>query len=238
MSLQTGENGAVRAVFEDLGGYGAVAQQRGAELDGGADGPLLGQLQRTNIQLAAIPVFSIKGLADTTVNDLLAAANVSRRTFYKYFSNKMEVFESIYQMAVSLLMARFAAMQPQADSQPQWLRAMVTLFFDYHLAVGPIIRLMQQEAMRSDSPLAVHRQHAHLQMQRLLLERVAEQNPPRDPLTYRALIWALEATSLELLSRQASRAEIEQAKQVMSDLLISVLCPSLVSPSMPSAELV
>lgn len=229
MSLQAAENGAVRAVFEDLGGYGAVAQQRGAELDTGAEGPLLGQLQRTNIQLAAIPVFSIKGLEGTTVNDLLAAANVSRRTFYKYFSNKMEVFESIYQMAVSLLMARFAAMQPQADSQQLWLRAMIALFFDYHLAVGPIIRLMQEEAMRSDSPLAVHRQHAHLQMQRLLVERVDGNRAQRDPLTYRALIWALEATSLELLGRQAKRAEIEQAKQVMSDLLISVLCPSIPS---------
>lgn len=226
MSLQTGSSGAVRAVFEDLGGYGAVALQRGAELDARAQGPLLGHLQRTNIQLAAVAVFASKGLAETTVNDLLTAANVSRRTFYKYFSNKMEVFESIYQMAVSLLMARFAAMQPQADSQQQWLRSMIALFFDYHLAVGPIIRLMQEEAMRSDSPLAVHRQHAHLQMQRLLVERVADDSSARDPLTYRALIWALEATSLELLSRQAKPAEIEQAKLVMGDLLIAVLCPA------------
>ena len=229
MSLHTAGQGAVRAVFEDLGGYGAVAQQRGAELDAGADGPLLGQLQRTNIQLAAIPVFAIKGLADTTVNDLLAAANVSRRTFYKYFSNKMDVFESIYQMAVSLLMARFAAMQPQADSQQQWLRAMTTLFFDYHLAVGPIIRLMQEEAMRSGSPLAVHRQHAHLQMQRLLVAQVDGDGAQRDPLTYRALIWALEATSLELLGRQATRGEIEQAKAVLGDLLIASLCPEALS---------
>jgi AcrR family transcriptional regulator len=222
-----GESGAVRAVFEDLGGYGAVALQQGVALDAGGEGPLLGQLQRTNIQLAAIPVFASKGLADTTVHDLLSAANVSRRTFYKYFNNKMDVFESIYQMAVSLLMARFAAMQPQAGSQQEWLREMIALFFDYHLAVGPIIRLMQEEAMRSDSPLAVHRQQAHLQMQRLLIERVAGDSSQGDPLTYRALIWALEATSLELLGRHAKRGEIEQAKQVMSALLIAVLCPTM-----------
>lgn len=56
----------------------------------------------------------------------MAAANVSRRTFYKYFSNKMEVLESIYHMAVSLLLARFAQMQPVAESPQKWLRAMVT----------------------------------------------------------------------------------------------------------------
>lgn len=223
MALREAESGAVRAVFEDLGGYSAVARQQ----DSALVGPLAGHLQRTNIQLAAIPVFASKGLAETTVNDLLAAANVSRRTFYKYFSNKMEVLEGIYHMAVSLLLARFADMQPVAESPQTWLRAMVALFFDYHLSVGPIIRLMQEEALRAESPLAGHRQRAHQEMARLLVERLAGKGPPRDPLTYRALIWALEAASLELLGQQAKSAEIEQAKQVLSDLLIASLCPEL-----------
>lgn len=225
MSLAAGENGAVRAVFEDLGGYRAVARQRGGE----AEGPLLGHLQRTNIQLAAIPLFASKGLSEVTVNDLLTAANVSRRTFYKYFSNKIEVLESIYQMSVSLLLARFADMQPVADSPQTWLRAMVALFFDYHLAVGPIIRLMQEEALRADSPLAAHRQRAHVEMARLLIERLEADAAQRPALTYRALIWALEAASLELLGRQAARADVEQAKQVMGDLLIAALCPERVA---------
>ena len=46
-------HGAIRAVFEDLGGYGALASQQGE----GGEGPLVGHLQRTNIQLAAIGVF-------------------------------------------------------------------------------------------------------------------------------------------------------------------------------------
>jgi AcrR family transcriptional regulator len=220
MQQALAELGAVRAVFEDLGGYGAVAQQQ----DG--DGPLIGHLQRTNIQLAAIPVFARKGLADTTVNDLLAAANVSRRTFYKYFENKMQVLEGIYQTAVALLLSRFSEMQSIAGSPQAWLRAMVERYFDYHLAVGPIIRLMQEEALRADSPLAAHRQRAHLEMARLLAERLHGNTHPAEPLTYRALIWAMEAASLELLGRAASRAEIEQAKRVLSELLIASLCPA------------
>lgn len=224
MQLADAEHGAVRAVFEDLGGYGAVARQQGESMEG----PLVGHLQRTNIQLAAIAVFANKGLAETTVNDLLAAANVSRRTFYKYFTNKMDVLEGIYQTAVSLLLARFREMQPAAGSPQAWLRSMVSLFFDYHLAVGPIIRLMQEEALRADSPLAAHRQRAHLEMARLLVERLEEVDRPRDPLAYRALIWALEAASLELLGRAATRPAIEQAKAVLGDLLIASLCPATV----------
>ena len=221
MQLEGAQPGAVRAVFEDLGGYGAVAREQG-----GAEGPLVGHLQRTNIQLAAIPVFAGKGLADTTVNDLLAAAKVSRRTFYKYFNNKMDVLEGIYQTAVSLLLARFRDMQHATGSAPAWLRSMVALFFDYHLAVGPIIRLMQEEALRADSPLAAHRQRANLEMLELLSERLHDQDAPRDPLTYRALIWALEAASLELLGSAATRAQIERAKAVLGDLLIASLCPT------------
>jgi AcrR family transcriptional regulator len=213
------ELGVVRAVFEDLGGYGALAQEQGCE------GPLVGHLQRTNIQLAAIPVFTRKGLQDTTVNDLLLAANVSRRTFYKYFDNKIEVLEAIYQTAVGLLLSRFAEMQSVAGSPQAWLRSMVARFFDYHLAVGAIIRLMQEEALRADSPLAAHRQRAHEEMARLLAERLDGISKPTETLTYRALLWAMESSSLDLLGRAASREEIEEAKRILSDLLIAALCP-------------
>lgn len=215
------ELAAVQAVFEDLGGYGALAGQRGGE------GPLVGHLQRTHIQLAAIAVFARKGLEQVTVGDLLAAAQVSRRTFYKYFANKMEVLEGIYQTAVLLLLARFREMRQVAGSSDAWLRAMVERFFDYHLAVGPIIRMMQEEALRAGSPLAAHRQRAHEGMRQLLIERLEPKlQPPRDPLVYQALIWALEAASLDLLGRNASRAEIERAKAVLSDVLIASLCPA------------
>jgi len=211
---------AVQAVFEDLGGYGALHRQQ----EQGGEGPLVGHLQRTHIQLAAIAVFARKGLGETTVNDLLAAAQVSRRTFYKYFENKMQVLEGIYQSAVALLLSRFMAMQDLAGSSEAWLHAMVARYFDYHLAVGPIIRLMQEEALRADSPLAAHRQRAHGEMARLLAERLHGAGQQHEPLTYRALIWAMEAASLDLLGRAASREDIEQAKRVLSQLLIASLC--------------
>lgn len=61
-------------------------------------------------------------------------------------------------------------------------------------------------------------------MGRLLAERLHGEGDERDPLTYRALIWAMEAASLELLAGAASAARIEHAKTVLGDLLISALC--------------
>ena len=74
--------------------------------------------------------------------------------------------------------------------------------------------------------MAAHRQRAHTEMARLLAERLHSATRAADPLTYRALIWAMEAASLELLGRAAKREEIEQAKRVLSELLIASLCPA------------
>ncbi|MDF3936150.1 TetR/AcrR family transcriptional regulator [Pseudomonas citronellolis] len=215
MTIQ--ESGAVLAVFEDLGGFGALARQEGGE------GPLVNHLQRANIQLASIPVFVARGLAETTVNDLLAAAGVSRRTFYKYFDGKLDVLEGIYRTAVQLLLMRFREMRTVAGSSEAWLRAMVGRFFDYHQAVGPIIRLMHEEALRSDSPLAAHRREALAGLQTLLEERFLGEGVRHPALTYQALLWAMEAASHELLGGTA-RPDLAEVKRVLGDLLVNSLC--------------
>ena len=43
--------------------------------------PLPGQGAKADVLFNAIGVFASKGIADTTVQDLLDAANISRRTF-------------------------------------------------------------------------------------------------------------------------------------------------------------
>jgi AcrR family transcriptional regulator len=62
---------------------------------------------KTEILLHAMSVFNQQGLEDTSVQDLLNAANISRRTFFKYFSGKVEVLENIYVLASRVMIARF-----------------------------------------------------------------------------------------------------------------------------------
>lgn len=221
-------NGAVGRL---AGGIRGPRRLRRAGAPGGAGRGAAGGASATDQHPACgDPGVHPQGVAETTANDLLEAARVSRRTFYKYFAGKLEVLESIYHSAVQLLLARFGGLRSEAGSDEDWLRAMVSLFFDYHLAVGPIIRMMQEEALHAGSPLAAHRQRAHLKIVELWTERLGAQGAAHDALTYRVLIWAMEAASLELLNA-SDPLELPRVKRVLGDLLVGTLCPRTQAPT-------
>lgn len=180
--------------------------------------PLPGQGAKSDVLFNAIGVFTSKGVEDTTVQDLLDAANVSRRTFYKYFKNKVEVLESIYEIAAGLLMSRFKAVKKQSASLSDFVVSCVELFFDYHANLGPLIRMMTEEALRAGSPLAPRRAALLEQMVKLFDDRYFEDQGVRlDPKVYYSLIWMMESASINILtSGNASRDVVDSFKAVMS----------------------
>ena len=72
-------------------------------------GSLRLQLARADIARASIAVFSKLGADATRVEDLLAAADVARRTFYKHFRSKDDVLAAIYEMVSRELLATIEA---------------------------------------------------------------------------------------------------------------------------------
>lgn len=180
--------------------------------------PMPGQGAKSDVLFNAIGVFTSKGVEDTTVQDLLDAANVSRRTFYKYFKNKVEVLESIYEIAAGLLMSRFKVAKKQSASLSDFVVSCVELFFDYHANLGPLIRMMTEEALRAGSPLAPRRAALLEQMVRLVDDRYFEDEGVRlDPKVYYSLIWMMESASINILTNgNASRDVVDSYKAVMS----------------------
>ncbi len=187
--------------------------------------PLPGQGAKADVLFNAVGVFACKGIADTTVQDLLDAANISRRTFYKYFKNKVDVLENIYKIATDILITRFNAEMSSASTMSEFLVSCVDLYFDYHVNLGPLVRMMMEEARRTDSPLAVHRDHTIEEIVSLFDKKYFEiEGVHLDPQVYYAIIWALESTSIQLLTEtDCTQQDVDRCKASMRALAARVL---------------
>lgn len=70
-------------------------------------------------------VFARKTLANTTMNDLAKAADVSRRTLYLYFKNKEDVYYSVIERELELLSYKMEAVSRRSLSPEKKLIEMV-----------------------------------------------------------------------------------------------------------------
>jgi AcrR family transcriptional regulator len=73
--------------------------------------------QRGRLICAVVDTVASKGYADTSVADVIAAAGVSRATFYTHFADKEECFLASYDEGAKAI---FAAMVGSADGHPDW----------------------------------------------------------------------------------------------------------------------
>ena len=199
--------------------------------------PVPGQGAKSDVLFNSIGVFAQKGIAETTVQDLLDAANISRRTFYKYFKNKVDVLESIYKMAAELLTTRFRVEMAQTHSLSDFVIRCVDMYFDYHINLGPLVRMMTEEARRSDSPLAEHRETLIHEIVELFQDKYAQVEGHRlDPQVFYAIIWGMESASIHVLTETScSVEEVNRWKLVMRSLAARALVsdPAL-RPELPS----
>jgi AcrR family transcriptional regulator len=160
------------------------------------------QSAKSEILFNAVGVFVRKGLVETTVQDLLDAAKISRRTFYKYFKNKVDVLVGIYQVASDILMVRFRMEMEKAETAGDFMRRCVDLYLDYHANLGPLVRMMTQEALRHNSPLAARRNELIDGIVELLDEKHYEvEGVKLDRQVFHVLIWMIESASLHLLTK-------------------------------------
>ena len=171
---------------------------------------------RAEILIHSMQVFAQRGLQRTTVQHLLDASDVSRRTFYKYFRNKMDVLESIYRIFVDNMLLHFHKEVKQAGSAKDIIRNTTRVYFEYHVSMGPIIKLMMEEARSSSSALAPHRTRAQGIAAEVLTAQISRfTKRDYDPLVFRTMLWMLENYSLYIFDDGGfSQERMEQCQRV------------------------
>jgi AcrR family transcriptional regulator len=180
------------------------------------------------LQGAAI-VFADKGFRASSVEDILVAANISRRTFYRLYKSKEEVASALYQIGTGrLLEGCKAAIREEKEPLRQIERCI-----DAHLenagVFGRLVYVLGGEAQARESLLYEQRMETH----RALVSALVEGSSARrvEPLVFQALIIALEGVVRVVLDtgdegRRVSSVALDRARRVMQRMVAATLVGS------------
>jgi AcrR family transcriptional regulator len=176
------------------------------------------------ILAAAMKVFARRGFAATRVEDVLEEARIARRTFYRYFTSKEDVLAAVYELATEELLRAFDEASESVVDPLSGVRAGVELYLDFHVENAALLRVLIEQSVRSDSPLAGQRRRLRARILSTLVRAADTRGvAPLDGFTYVALVSALEGVALELLEGAASPSDVDRAKKAIHALVESGL---------------
>jgi AcrR family transcriptional regulator len=191
------------------------------------------------IMQGAMGVFASMGFRAASVEDILVAAGVSRRTFYRLYKSKDEVAAALYQIGTTTLIEGCkAAIRQEADPTKQ-LERCIDVHLENARQFGRLVFVLGGEAQSRDSLLYARRMEVHEQLVATLVAGAAKKGI--DPMVYQALIIALEGVSRIMLQegdegRKVSDAAVERVRRVMRRIgAATMLAEGGQIPPLPSA---
>lgn len=195
----------------------------------GRSGVHVGEEQaRLQILGGAVEQFSEHGVREVSVEDILRASAISRRTFYRLYKSKEKVVEALYRLGTDRLLEQCrAAVAAHADPIAQ-----IEGCIDAHLRnareLGRLVWVLGGEAQRQESAIHAARMEVHEQLVELMMSSATARERRLDPWLVRGLMLALESVTRFALEegdegRDVSDACIQRARRVMMRIATSAL---------------
>lgn len=184
--------------------------------------------QRDRLAAAIIATVAERGYHDATISQIAAAAGVSRRTFYTYFTSKEECFSETYQMVVEHLIS---AAEEAAAGEREWtakVRAKLRAWLDAFAANPDLARFLLIAPGRAGEDLAAH--------QRAAMERAVEEisegmpAPPATREVSKAVETAITGAVTTLVVRKVEAGEGESLPELLPEILELSMAPYLGRP--------
>ena len=179
--------------------------------------------QRERILAAVAETITDMGYGQTAVEDIIACAGVSRRTFYDLFKNKEEAFLAAYDDGVARLFEAVTAAYAQEGPWPDRARNGLAAFLS-GLALFPDLAHMCIVDVLAAGPTAVARRDAAMQR---FVDMVED---GRRELSHVAMIPATAAQAVvggihEVIYARIVRNETSTLPDLLPDLSYSMLLP-------------
>ncbi|MBK8257435.1 MAG: TetR/AcrR family transcriptional regulator [Polyangiaceae bacterium] len=188
-------------------------------------GDRLGSFFSLNKILAgAADVFRQKGVDASTVEDILLAAGVSRRTFYKAFANKEEVLVALHRELSGLLMSVMRNALEGAKTARERLERCVDVYLLAAQRSGGLMLELQAQALRTGK-LAERRKAVLTEMAELVEETSQKENRSLvDPLLVFGVLAGMEAVVRQMMeSGRLTDSDMARARRVLVRLAAGAL---------------
>lgn len=199
------------------------------ELPKASKAPMSELSARTRILQGAATVFADMGVRATSVEDILKAAGVSRRTFYKAYDSKEAVMVELYRMGTDSLLGACMIAVSEGKTPLERIRGCIDAHLRSARHFGRLVFVLGGEAHRYESLLHARRMEVHEALASLFVTATAGHlSKPVDPLLFRALILAIEGMTRMVLEegdegRAVTDESVERAREVMVHLVRQAL---------------
>ncbi len=191
-------------------------------IDRGSAAGLSDRRERTRLRLihAAAEVFATHGIPKATVEDILEKAGLSRRTFYQFFNDKLDLVGVVYALSMEHFVTLIREVVAEAATGVEAILDGIDLYLRFQATSGPLVRTLASEALRPGSPANTLRQGTIDRLVNLYCEKFDEVHGRQiDPLMLRALILAAEAMGLSVLAVTGSDEDVERVRRVLHELV-------------------
>jgi AcrR family transcriptional regulator len=179
--------------------------------------------QRERILEAVADVASAAGYAEMTVEDIIVAAGISRRTFYEHFANKHEAFLAAYDAAVGRLVADVLRAIDGAEGLEARVEAGFGALLDFIAAEPSLARMCIVEVLAA-GPDAIKRRNDAMRTFSDLVEATARELLDGDVapgLTAETVVGGV----YEVIYARVLRGEMRTLPELLPDLVFSAVLP-------------
>lgn len=179
--------------------------------------------QRQRVFDAIVDIASLAGYAAMSVEDIIATAGISRRTFYDTFAGKDDAFLAALDAVIAHLLERVRAAGAASDSFPDGVRECLAAFVHFITDETQYADVLLIESL-SAGPEAIERRTATIKVFAEMLRKGAERYltgrlPP--DLTAETIVGGI----YEVTYSRVIAGEAKQLPSLQADLAFSLLQP-------------
>lgn len=179
--------------------------------------------QRDRLTAGIIAVVAEHGYHDATVAQVCAAAGVSRRTFYSYFSSKKECYLQAFDLIGDYLTEALAEAGLAADGWPQRVRARLEAMLAVFAANPDLVRFTLIAPVRAGADITPHQGVALERMLTALTAGIPDGNQAARPSP--AIEQAVMGGTAGVIVRKVEAGEGERLPELLPDLAELFLIP-------------